>query len=81
MKLIPKETHLQQQSTIDIGVTSYSSLQEVREAMLENGMSPKMIAAIESQLPSVVNNEKPVHNETVDISHLMRPENDPDDET
>jgi hypothetical protein len=71
---------LQQQSTIDIGVTSYSSLQEVREAMLESGISPKMIAAIESQLPSV-NNEKPVHNETVDISHLMRPENDPDDET
>ena len=58
MQLIPKETHLQQQSTIDIGVTSYSSLQEVREAMLENGMSPKMIAAIESQLPSV-SNQKP----------------------
>jgi hypothetical protein len=80
MKLIPKETHLQQQSTIDV---TYSSLQQVREAMLENGMSPKLIAAIESQLlPVSVNNEKPVHNnETVDISHFMRPENDSDEET
>ena len=78
-KMIPKEQFLQQQSTIDIGVTSYSSLQKVREAMLESGLSPRAVAAIESQLPSV-SNEKPVH-ETVDISHLMEPENDQDDET
>jgi hypothetical protein len=79
-KLIPKQTLVDTQSTIDRGVTSYSSLQQVREAMLESGMSPKTVAAIESQLPSVNNNE-PVYNEPVDISHLMEPENGPDDET
>jgi hypothetical protein len=61
-KLIPKQTLVQSDATIDIGVT-YSSLQQVRDAMLESGMAPSIVAAIESQLPLTSNEKQIEHTE------------------
>ena len=71
MKLIPKQTHVQSDATIDISLSRTAD--DVRKDMLSSGMTRREIQQIEQILLP----EKPV-----DLSHLMEPENDgPDDET
>jgi hypothetical protein len=71
-KLLPREinTHLQQDTTID--VTVYRSVDEVKNAMLDAGMSSNTITAIQAMLPvPIIEEEKPVdeeaHDDAVDI--------------
>jgi hypothetical protein len=59
MRLVPREinTHLQQ----DIDVTVYRSVDEVKNAMLDAGMSSNTITAIQAMLPvSIIEKETPV---------------------
>ena len=66
-KLLPREinTHLQQDTTID--VTVYRSVDEVKNAMLDAGMSSNTITAIQAMLPvPIIEEEKPVDEEAHD---------------
>ena len=49
-RLVPKEitTHLQNDTTVDI---TYRSIAEVKQALLDEGMTPRQIAAIEATMP------------------------------
>ena len=71
-KLIPHEikSHRISESTID--VTVYRSVDEVKNAMLDAGMSSNTITAIQAMLPvPIIEEEKPVdeeaHDDAVDI--------------
>jgi hypothetical protein len=57
MKLIPRQISTQSEATIDIGVV-YRSVDEVRHAMEDAGMSTKQIEAIQAMLPGT-ETEKP----------------------
>ena len=71
-KLIPKsqETRVQSDTTVDISLSRTAD--DVRREMQSIGMTQREIQQIEQILLP----EKLVHSETVDISHLMEPEND-----
>ena len=57
VKLIPKEvrTHLQNDTTLDI---TYRTMDQVRDAMLAEGMTPKLISDIEKMLPVPIHHEE-----------------------
>jgi hypothetical protein len=57
VRLIPKEvrTHLQNDTTLDI---TYRTMDQVRDAMLAEGMTPKLISDIEKMLPVPIHHEE-----------------------
>jgi hypothetical protein len=69
MRLVPREinTHLQQ----DIDVTVYRSVDEVKNAMLDAGMSSNTITAIQAMLPvPIIEKETPV-DEGDDVADIL----------
>jgi hypothetical protein len=57
-KSIPRHIETQSKATLDV---TYRSMEEVRLAMIEAGMAPKMIEQIESYLP--INEMKKPHDD------------------
>jgi hypothetical protein len=57
MRLVPKEinTRLQNDTTLDI---TYRTMSEVKDAMLAEGMTPKLILDIEKMLPVPIHHEE-----------------------
>lgn len=57
MRLVPKEinTRLQNDTTLDI---TYRTMSEVKDAMLAEGVTPKLISDIEKMLPVPIHHEE-----------------------
>jgi hypothetical protein len=66
-KLIPRQINTQVESTIGVDVV-YRSVEEVKNAMQDAGMSHKEIAAIEAMLPVPIINDDAVRDDVGDRS-------------
>jgi hypothetical protein len=57
-KGIPK--YIESQSTATLDITTYQTIDQVKQAMIEAGMAPKMIEQLESMLPvgDIIENEE-----------------------